>query len=149
YNSKYDQYRKGETSLSTNEMQGMQLFQQKCASCHTEPLFTNYSYQNNGLDSIFSDLGRALITQNTSDEGKFKVPTLRNIELTYPYMHDGRFWTLQQVLNHYSSGVKGSSTLASGLSGGIPLTSQEKALIIDFLETLTDYDLLGNQLYYE
>lgn len=149
YNSKYDQYRKGETTLTSNETQGMQLFQQKCASCHTEPLFTNYSYQNNGLDSVFSDLGRALITQNASDEGKFKVPTLRNIELTYPYMHDGRFWTLQQVLNHYSSGVKQSSTLAPSLSGGIPLTSEEKALIIDFLETLTDYDLLGNQLYYE
>lgn len=149
YNSKYDQYRKGETNLTANEMQGLQLFQQKCASCHSEPLFTNYSFQNNGLDSLFNDLGRALITQNSSDEGKFKVPSLRNIELTYPYMHDGRFWTLEQVLNHYSSGVKQSSTLAPGLSGGIPLTSEEKALIIDFLETLTDYDLLGNQFLYE
>jgi cytochrome c peroxidase len=100
------------------------------------------------LDSEFTDLGRGLITQNPADNGKFKVPTLRNIELTYPYMHDGRFWSLEQVLDHYSEGIQESETLHLSLAGGLGLDESEKANIIVFLKTLTDYSLLSNPLFY-
>jgi len=138
YNSKYDRYSRSETSLSSSELNGLNLFQLKCASCHTPPLFTNLDYKNNGLDSVFTDAGRGRITQLASDTGKFKVPSLRNVNLTRPYMHDGRFETLEQVLEHYASGVKNSSTLSPEVAGGIPLTTQEKQDIIAFLKTLSD-----------
>jgi cytochrome c peroxidase len=147
-NSKYDKVRQGKVSFSSDEADGYELFKQKCASCHSEPLFTNYQFVNNGLDSIFSDLGRGKITFNANDNGKFKVPSLRNVELTYPYMHDGRFWSLNDVLDHYDHGIKSSSTLAPSLQNGIPLTVNEKTKLIAFLKTLTDYDLLGNSLFY-
>jgi cytochrome c peroxidase len=146
--SKYDQYRQGLTSLSSAELSGLNLFRTHCASCHTEPLFMNNGFANNGLDSEFTDLGRGLITQNPADNGKFKVPTLRNIELTYPYMHDGRFWSLEQVLDHYSEGIQESETLHLSLAGGLGLDESEKANIIVFLKTLTDYSLLSNPLFY-
>ncbi|MEN9303655.1 MAG: hypothetical protein RL264_2084 [Bacteroidota bacterium] len=147
--SKYDDFRQGKVSFTDEENAGYQLFKNNCASCHSEPLFTNFSFQNNGLDSVFVDLGRARITQESSDIGKFKVPTLRNIELTYPYMHDGRFMTLNMVLNHYDSGIKHSPTLSSSLSQGIHFTSQERASLIAFLKTLTDYKLLDNAKFRE
>jgi len=143
-NSKYDKVRRGEASYTTAEQEGYDLFVQKCSQCHTEPLFTDYAYRNNGLDAVFTDLGRAMITQQPGDQGKFKTPTLRNVELTYPYMHDGRFFTLNQVLEHYNAGIEQSSTLDPALSSGIPLTNTEKLRIITFLKTLTDYDLLNN-----
>ena len=121
-----------------------ELFEQKCASCHSGPLYTNHSYQNNGIDSVFSDLGRGRITLDEADNGKFKVPSLRNVELTYPYMHDGRFWTLEQVLEHYNSGIKQSATLAPELANGLPLTADEKKKIIAFLKTLTDYTIISD-----
>lgn len=143
--SKYDQVKRGEASFTATEQAGYDLFVQKCSQCHTEPLFTDYSYRNNGLDQTFTDLGRGLITGNASDNGKFKVPSLRNVELTYPYMHDGRFFTLSQVLDHYASGIQQSSTLDPMLQSGIALTNTEKQQLIAFLKTLTDYELLGNQ----
>lgn len=147
--SKYDQYRQGKVTLTPDESAGLSLFQAKCASCHTEPLFTDFSFRNNGIDSVFTDLGRGLITQNPADNGKFKVPSLRNVELTYPYMHDGRFFTLDQVMNHYSSGIRQSPTLDPSLSTGIPLTATEKQQIIKFLKTLTDYTLMADPLLAE
>lgn len=143
-NSKYDAYRKGTATLSADELKGLSLFRINCASCHTEPLFTNYSYKNNGIDNVFTDLGRAKITLDPSDNGKFKVPTLRNIELTYPYMHDGRFWSLTQVIDHYNSGIKHSATLATQLQNPISFTSTEKQQLLKFLKTLTDYELLSD-----
>jgi cytochrome c peroxidase len=143
-NSKYDEYRKGNLTLSADEMDGLALFQDKCATCHKEPLFTDFSYQNNGLDSIFSDLGRGKITLSANDNGKFKVPSLRNVALTYPYMHDGRFQNLNQVLDHYSSGIRNSSTLSSLLTQNLNISTDEKNKIIAFLNTLTDYSLLNN-----
>ena len=137
-NSKYDLYTRGQASLNSSEMNGLALFQQKCNVCHTAPLFTNFQYMNNGIDTAFEDAGRGKITMHAADSGTFKVPSLRNVALTAPYMHDGRFNTLNQVLDHYSAGVKNSSTLSSEVVGGIPLTSQEKADIIAFLNTLTD-----------
>ncbi len=142
--SKYDKYRKGTETLSAEESEGLLLFQTKCASCHQEPLFTNFSYKNNGLDTAFIDKGRGKITQNPNDDGKFRVPSLRNVMLTYPYMHDGRFHSIEDVLEHYNSGIKQSYTLNAELSNGIPLTENEKAKIITFLNTLTDYSLLNN-----
>jgi cytochrome c peroxidase len=138
YNSKYDLYTHGQATLTTNEMDGLNLFQQKCNTCHTAPLFTNFQYMNNGLDTAFEDAGRGKITTLASDSGTFKVPSLRNVALSRPYMHDGRFNSLDEVLNHYISGVKNSSTLSSQVAGGITLTIQEKSNIISFLNTLSD-----------
>lgn len=147
-NSKYDKVRQGKAAFTKTEYSGYTIFQSKCASCHQEPLFTNYAFINNGLDSVFTDLGREQITQNESDRGKFKVPSLRNVTLTYPYMHDGRFWSLDQVLDHYTNGIKPSPTLHPDLTDGIPLSEQEKEAIKAFLETLKDDDLLNNSLFF-
>lgn len=145
-NSKYDQYIRGEVELSTDELSGLNLFRAHCSSCHTEPLFTDFSFRNNGLDEVFQDQGRGIITQNPNDMGTFKVPSLRNVANTYPYMHDGRFFTLDLVLDHYTSGIKTSETLDPSLNSGIPLTETEKQQIISFLNTLTDYSLIDDKL---
>lgn len=151
-NSKYDAYLKGEASLTAQELKGLQLFDQKCESCHAGILFTNQAYFNNGIDAVFSDSGRATISANPLDIGKFKVPTLRNVSLTAPYMHNAKFNTLEEVLNHYDNGLIRSNTLALSLiqaNGdlGIPLSTEEKEAIIAFLETLTDYELLNNPIF--
>ena len=122
----------------------MNLFKQHCVSCHKGSLFTDYSFRNNGLDSIFKDIGRESVTKDSKDRGKFKVPTLRNAEFTYPYMHDGRFISLMDVINHYTSGIKKSETLDLLLQNPIELTSNEKKDLLKFLFTLTDYTLLGD-----
>lgn len=142
--SKFDKWKKGETSLTVQESTGRILFEQKCSSCHSGSLQTNYTYRNNGLDSEFTDLGRGRITQDVNDYGKFKVPSLRNVLLTYPYMHDGRFLTIREVLDHYDTGIQQSSTLDPLLTNGIPMTEEEKDALIAFLETLTDYKLLDS-----
>lgn len=149
--SKYDKYRTGKAPLSTQELSGLALFRTHCESCHREPLLTDNQFRNNGLDSVFTkDPGREIITLNPADSGKFRVPSLRNIELTKPYMHDGRFQTLNQALNHYTSGIKQSSTLDPLLSGGnIPLSSQDKSDIIAFLKTLTDYKYITDKRFSE
>jgi cytochrome c peroxidase len=149
-NSRYDHYVRGEgtATLSPNELQGRQLVAQKCASCHATDLFTDESFRNNGLNATFgADSGRAHITRRVSDVGRFKVPSLRNVALTAPYMHDGRFGTLEEVLAHYDHGVIASPTLDAALRPaggplGIPLTAPEQASIIAFLKTLTDEEFL-------
>ena len=145
--SMYDQYLTGKKQLDAGALEGLALFEQKCASCHSGVLFTNQEYINNGLDTVFSDLGRGRITESAADIGKFKVPSLRNVALTPPYMHDGRFPDLQSVLQHYKNGVKDSPTLDPGLkkSKGIPMTEMEKERIIEFLQTLTDYDFIRDE----
>jgi cytochrome c peroxidase len=148
-NSKYDNYVTGKGNLSQIELEGLQLFRTHCSTCHTEPLFTDYSFRNNGLDAEFTDWGRARISLIDDDKGKFKVPTLRNIELTYPYMHDGRFANLDQVLNHYSSGIVSSATLDASLASGIPLSNTDKEKLKAFLLTLTDEVLISNLEFYE
>jgi cytochrome c peroxidase len=147
--SKYDKFILGTASFNSSESAGYELFQQYCASCHQEPLTTDFSFRNNGIDATFTDLGRALITLDSNDEGKFRVPSLRNITLTYPYMHDGRFFTLSQVLDHYSNGVNSSSTLDPSLGSGFNFTQQQKNDIINFLYTLTDQNYLSNGLLSE
>jgi cytochrome c peroxidase len=150
-NSKYDQVIRGEKGVSFTEQenQGYLLFKQHCASCHTEPLFTNQTFQNNGLalDSLLKDIGRMKVTQKSSDSLKFKVPTLRNIERSAPYMHDGRYRSLQMVLFHYSSDIHSSTTLAPELRNGISLTENDKRNMIAFLKTLTDHSFLNNKQF--
>lgn len=141
--SKYDKWVRGQTTLTAQEEAGRALFEQKCSACHSGGLQTDYSYRNNGLDAVFNDLGRGGITNLAEDNGKFKVPSLRNVALTYPYMHDGRFQTLEAVLDHYESGISQSQSLDPILTNGVPMTAEEKTQIIAFLETLTDYELLG------
>ena len=143
-NSKYDQYIAGKVTLTASETNGMNLFKQHCSTCHKDPLFTDYSFRNNGLDSVFKDLGREGYTKNSSDRGKFKVPTLRNVELTYPYMHDGRLISLMDVINHYTSGIKKSETLDPILQNPISLSTTEKKDLMKFLFTLTDYSMIAD-----
>lgn len=145
-NAHYDKVVRGEATFTIDQQEGYTIFQNKCASCHQEPLFTDYSYRNNGLDEVSVDDGRFLITQQVGDKGKFKVPTLRNVLLTYPYMHDGRFTNIDQVFEHYNSGVKNHANLDPSLSNGISLDSEERKYLKAFLATLVDYELLDNKL---
>lgn len=149
-NAKYDQWKRGEVQLSAQEEYGRSLFEAKCSSCHSGALQTDFSYRNNGLDASFeNDLGRGRITLDPQDYGKFKVPSLRNVMLTYPYMHDGRLFSIRQVLDHYDEGIVQSETLDPLLQNGIPMTEDEKDAIISFLETLTDWELLDNDMLNE
>jgi cytochrome c peroxidase len=145
-NSRYDKYvRKEGVILSFEELEGLRLFQQKCSSCHAGNLFTDQSYRNNGLNIQGSkDEGRFRITERVEDRFKFKVPSLRNVEMTAPYMHDGRFYTLEEVLHHYASNVQQTTNVDASLKNGIPLTLEEQANIISFLKTLTDREFLTN-----
>jgi len=154
-NSKYDKFVRKEVSLEKNELEGMQIFKQKCASCHQGELFTDFSFRNTGLQTAFRkpDFGRYLVTLNETDRYKFKVPSLRNIAVTAPYMHDGRFYTLDEVLEHYNSQVKDLPNLDTLLKQnailGIALSADEKQKLIAFLNTLTDKDFLTNPIFRE
>lgn len=147
--SKYDRYKKGTVTFTVQEESGYQIFKASCASCHPEPLFTDYSYRNIGLpiDNDLKDYGRMRITGKREDSLKFKVPTLRNVNISSNYMHDGRFNTLAQCLNHYRSGVQQSSTLDPLLINGIPLSNTQAADLTAFLKTLTDSAFLKNSRY--
>jgi cytochrome c peroxidase len=149
HNAKYDSVMRKQANFTEQENRGYALFKKNCATCHTEPLFTNYEFVNNGLaiDTTLNDLGRFKITQYRHDSFKFKTPTLRNIEFSYPYMHDGRFKNLAQVLNHYTNGILHSSTLSPKLKQGIILSSNEKVDITAFLLTLTDQSFLFNKRF--
>jgi cytochrome c peroxidase len=147
--AKYDSVMRGEATFTLQEKNGYKLFKKNCASCHTEPLFTNEQFENNGLalDTTLNDFGRMKVTQNAVDSLHFKVPTLRNIEFSFPYMHDGRFKHLSDVMNHYTSGVMKSKTLSKQLEHPIILSSNEKVDMIAFLLTLTDKHFLFNPDY--
>jgi len=151
YNSKYDKYVRNEDGgeFTAQEKNGLALFKNNCASCHTEPLFTNNEFHNNGLtlDPYLKDFGRMLITNKSEDSLKFKVPTLRNIQFTPPYMHDGRFETLKDVITHYNSGVTHSITLAENLKNNLELTHKEEVDLLVFLRTLTDTEFLFNNRF--
>lgn len=142
--SRYDQFIRGEIMFSNSELNGMNLFQQNCSGCHVPPLFTDYSYRNNGIGWLpFSpDAGRYIITLNDVDSLKFKVPTLRNVEVSFPYMHDGRINTLEEVVDHYASGNHHPDVDPSISS--ITLSSTEKTDLVNFLKTLTDPTFLNN-----
>lgn len=146
-NARYDRVMRGADTFTTKEAKGYLLFKSKCASCHTEPLFTNEGFENNGLavDTDLKDIGYMLVTHNPADSLKFKVPTLRNIEYSAPYMHDGRFKTLNQVLNNYIGGIQRSSTLSPLLVKGLYLDANQKTEIIAFLLTLSDKAFIADQ----
>jgi cytochrome c peroxidase len=139
-NSKYDKVIKKQTSFTEQEQSGYTLFKQHCNSCHAEPLFSNYAFANNGLpvDTTLNDYGKMNITQKSEDSLMFKIPTLRNLSYTFPYMHDGRFKKLHEVLQHYTRGVKQSVTLSYQLKNNINLTSNQKIDLLSFILTLND-----------
>jgi cytochrome c peroxidase len=147
-NSLYDKHVRNEATLGADELAGLDLFKQKCSACHSTELFSDQSYRNNGILADFSlDQGRQEVSTLPDDMGKFRVPSLRNVEATGPYMHNGKFKTLESVLDHYASGVKDSPTLDPLLRRpdgtlGIPLTADDKVKIIAFLKTLTDEEFL-------
>lgn len=138
-NSKYDRVQSGAEQFTEQEQNGYRLFQKNCASCHTEPFFTNQGFEKNGLpvDTFFNDFGRMMVTQNPVDSLKFKVPTLRNIEFSYPYMHDGRFKKLREVVQYYAQ--------SPTFEGKITLTPNERVDLVAFLLTLTDKEFLFNK----
>ena len=113
-----------------------------CFHCHGGALFQSQSFANNGLDSQFKDEGRYVVTKREGDRGKFAVPSLRNVAVNWPYMHDGRFRTLEEVVEHYCTGMKRSATLDPNLAkhpdGGVPLSAADKRALVAFLRTLTD-----------
>lgn len=143
-NSKFDKVERGETTFNQKEQLGFSLFNNHCASCHSAPLFMDNDFHDNGIISNLSiDGGRYEITQQASDIGKFKTPSLRNITLTYPYMHDGRFMNLEDVIEYYSSGINGTDNLSPQLPvGGFSFSNDEKNALIAFLKTLTDWDFI-------
>ncbi|WP_026708556.1 cytochrome-c peroxidase [Flavobacterium frigidarium] len=156
-NSKFDHYRRNEAGgeLTIDESAGYALFQTKCASCHATDLQTDDSFRNNGLaiNPLINDVGRYRVTEQVQDYYKFKVPSLRNVEKSAPYMHDGRFGTLEAVLDHYSSGVNASLTLDPILQKdgkiGIAISAKEKLQLIAFLKTLTDNQYLTDKRFSE
>ena len=145
-NSKYDRVMQDKEQFSEQEKNGYRLFKNNCASCHKEPLFTNDAFANNGLeiDSELKDYGKMKISGKAKDSLLFKVPTLRNLEYTFPYMHDGRFKKLSQVINHYVSGVQPGKTLSPELQKAIVLSSNEKVDLLAFLLTLSDKSFVFN-----
>lgn len=148
-NSRYDKYMQGEDTLSAAELNGLQLFRDNCAQCHKEPLFTDNTFRNTGLpaDSNLHDSGVAAINGDMKDYMKFKVPSLRNVEMTFPYMHDGRFRTLKQVMDHYTKKFTRESHADPILVKGIQLTELDKSDIIAFLKTLTDQTYLHDRRF--
>lgn len=138
--SKYDMMRLGKIQFETREYQGYQIFRTRCANCHAEPLFTDFSYRNIGLspDTVLKDYGRMRVTGNKQDSLKFKVPSLRNVSRTNPYMHDGRYWGLVRAVNHYALRNQADSTVDPLIMNGTPLNQNEIHLVISFLHTLTD-----------
>ncbi|HXD00675.1 MAG TPA: MbnP family protein [Verrucomicrobiae bacterium] len=158
FDAKFDRVLRGEEKFTAEEQRGFELFSTEydprrgqygadCFHCHGGMLFQSQGFANNGLDETFSDSGRAKITGKVSDEGKFAVPSLRNVALTAPYMHDGRFNSLEEVVEHYATGLKRSATLDPNLAkhpdGGVPLSAGDKRALVVFLKTLTDERFTG------
>lgn len=154
-NSKFDRYLLGQEELTPQELNGFQVFMDEskgdCFHCHgsdNNPLWTDNKFHNNGLDAVFTDLGLGAVTGDPNDYGKFKTPSLRNLVYTSPYMHDGRFQTLEEVIDFYSEGLQLSPTIDPLMKnvgqGGVQLTAQEKADVKAFLLTLTDEEFVRN-----
>jgi len=153
FDAKFDRVQRGEEKFTAEEQRGFALFSAEydprrgqfgadCFHCHGGPLFQSQAFANNGLDAAPTDRGREQVTGQASDRGKFAVPSLRNLVLTAPYMHDGRFRTLEEVVEHYATGVQRSPTLDPNLAkhpdGGVPLSAGDKQALVAFLKTLTD-----------
>ncbi|MBC3758268.1 cytochrome-c peroxidase [Hyunsoonleella sp. SJ7] len=159
-NSKFDKFLLGETELTPEELNGFNVFMDEargdCFHCHgseKNPLWTDNLFHNNGLDETFTDLGLGVVTGNPADNGKFRSPSLRNLKFTAPYMHDGRFANIDEVINHYSEGLKRSSTIDPLMKkidqGGVGLTEKDKADLKAFLLSLSDDEFVNNSAFGE
>ena len=151
--SRFDEYEyQGKTdALAGSEIRGRELFfseETKCASCHQPPLFTNYAYENIGLYLNYADSGRARISHLEEDKGKFKVPTLRNVELSAPYMHDGSIATLEEVIEHFNEGGVGHPNQSPDIRP-LNLTQQQKNDLVAFLKSLTDQSFISDPEFAE
>lgn len=157
-NSKFDKYLLGTTTITPEELNGLNIFMDEtkgdCFHCHgnvNNPLWTDNMFHNNALDATFTDLGLGEISGDPADNGKFKTPSLRNLVFTAPYMHDGRFNTLDEVINHYSEGLQNSATVDPLMKkvdeGGVHLSTQEKADLKAFLLTLSDNEFITNPAF--
>lgn len=148
-NSKYDKVMRGEAKFILPEQLGYEIFKKKCVSCHSEPFFTDFSYRNIGMpqNNSYTDNGRMDVTKIKSDSLKFKVPSLRNIALTQPYGHDGRFFTLYNVFEHYRKNMIVSKNTDSLLRYKLPLSNYEIGQLTAFLYTLTDSNFINNKLF--
>ncbi|HMQ46944.1 MAG TPA: cytochrome c peroxidase [Saprospiraceae bacterium] len=140
----YDRYKNGQTdALDAEQLAGLALFETHCSNCHSGFNLTDNSFQNNGLYDNYQDQGRKRVTSLPEDEGKFRVPSLRNIALTAPYMHDGSLPDLSAVLDHYTSGGSQHPN-KSDLIQPFTLSEQERQRLIRFLESLTDRTFVEN-----
>jgi cytochrome c peroxidase len=158
FQTRVDRYFDGdESALTAQEVHGKNLFFDKynCNSCHHSEVFNPYQigggFVNIGLDATTTDKGRGGFTHNLADDGKFKIPNLRNVALTAPYMHDGRFATLDAVLEHYSHGIANHPNLdprlkeLNGQAKNMNISAEEKTAIIAFLNALTDFTMITNR----
>jgi cytochrome c peroxidase len=159
FDAKFDRVLSGKEKFTSEEQRGFELFSTEydprrnqfgadCFHCHGGMLFQSQNFANNGLDTEFSDIGREKVTGKVSDRGKFSVPSLRNVALRAPYMHDGRLRSLEEVVEHYTTGMKRSATLDPNLAkhpdGGVPLSAADKRALVAFLQTLTDAQFAGS-----
>lgn len=147
-NSRYDQYifQGQDAALTASELAGMELFfsdEVGCDNCHSGFLLTNQTFQNIGLYETYADEGRGRLTEDPTDIGKFKVPSLRNVAVTSPYMHDGSLATLEAVIDHFDAGGVGHENQSPDVQP-LGLTEQQKADLVNFLEALTDHSFLEN-----
>jgi len=147
--SRYDRFVQGRDTFSTMEQRGLALFRSKCADCHKEPLFTDNLYRKNGVkpDTALNDKGRGMITGEERDNYAFKVPSLRNVERSYPYMHDGRFRNLMQVMSFYGTPENFIPGSAPDLKKIGRLSEQDKQDLVAFLLTLTDKTFLYDRRF--
>ncbi|WP_422090110.1 cytochrome-c peroxidase [Tenacibaculum ovolyticum] len=154
-NSKFDRHLLGTTQLSPEEQNGFDVFMDEtrgdCFHCHgsnNNPLWTDNKFHNNGLDAVLTDLGLGKVTGDPNDNGKFKTPSIRNLKFTAPYMHDGRFNTLDEVIDHYSTGLKPSPTIDPLMKkvkqGGVNISNKDKADLKFFLLSLSDNDFINS-----
>jgi cytochrome c peroxidase len=148
-NSKFDKVKRGEASFDVPERLGYDLFKAKCAACHTEAMFTDYGFRNTGatVDPLTQDYGRLRVTKRGADSLKFAVPSLRNVEKTFPYGHDGRWFGYDDVLEHYRSRVVNGPTTHPLVKNGIPMSNFEFGQIKAFLNTLTDTAFINNKRF--
>jgi cytochrome c peroxidase len=148
FETKYDSVKRNipGVSFTAEEQGGYAIYQQKCAACHKEPFFTDFSFRNNGLPYLpaMNDIGRMNITNDAADYLKFKVPTLRNVIVSAPYMHDGRFFDIFRVFAMYDHGQEKSNTIDPLVKNGIPLSAKEQRQLYMFLNTLTDKNFIKN-----
>jgi cytochrome c peroxidase len=145
-NAKYDSVKLGKSTFTLQEKNGYNLFIKNCNVCHTEPLFSNYTFANNGLkvDTTLNDFGRWQVTKKSEDSLQFKIPSLRNLSYTFPYMHDGRFNKLSEVIQHYTHNIQQQKNVSIYLKKRMALTPNQKVDLIAFLLTLNDKAFVFN-----